>query len=71
MSVHLDRVPLRTQLLALLLGTVALVVLATSLAATAALRDYLVDRVDSTLVDALRREQGPGPGGRGGRGAFR
>jgi len=70
-SSRLDRVPLRTQLLALLLGTVALVVLATSLAATAALRDYLVDRVDTTLVDALRREQGPGPGGRGGPGAFR
>ena len=68
MSSRLDRLPLRTQLLALLLGTVALVVLATSLAATAALRDYLVDRVDATLVDALKREQGPGPGGRGGRG---
>ena len=68
MSSRLDRVPLRTQLLALLLATVALVVLATSLAATAALRDYLVDRVDTTLVDALRREQGSGPGGRGGRG---
>ena len=68
MSSRLDRIPLRTQLLVLLLGTVALVVLATSLAATAALRDYLVDRVDATLVDALRREQGPGPGGRGGRG---
>ena len=68
MSSRLDRVPLRTQLLALLLGTVALVVLATSLAATAALRHYLVDRVDATLVDALRREQGVGPGDRSGRG---
>jgi len=67
-SSRLAGVPLRTQLVALLLGTVALVVLGTSLAATAALRDYLVKRVDGQLVETLQREQGRGPGGPGGRG---
>ncbi|MCW2613445.1 MAG: Sensor protein [Frankiales bacterium] len=70
MTSRLARVPLRTQLLALLLATVALVVLVTSLAATAALRSYLVDRIDDQLVDSLRAEQveGRGPGGPRGRG---
>ena len=66
----LARVPLRTQLLVLLLATVTLAVLATSLAATAALRSYLVDRIDRQLVGALQTppEGRPGPGDPRGRG---
>jgi two-component system OmpR family sensor kinase len=65
----LARVPLRTQLLVLLLGTLALVVLATSLAGTVALRSYLVDRVDDQLRASLR-VPAPPDGGRGGPGGF-
>lgn len=67
----MTRVPLQTQLLVLLLGTTALVVLATGLAGTAALRSYLVDRVDSQLVAVARQPDagldgdGRGPGRRG------
>ncbi len=50
MSSPLARVPLRTQLLALLLVTLAVVVLAVSLVSTASLRSYLVDRIDLQLV---------------------
>ncbi|MDP9496451.1 MAG: HAMP domain-containing histidine kinase [Actinomycetota bacterium] len=46
--------PLHTQLLALLLLTAALVVLATSLAGTVALRSYLLDRVDANLALSAR-----------------
>ena len=70
--------PLRTQLLALLLLTAALVVLATSLAGTVALRSYLLDRVDANLALSARTagtgpvDLGPvpddGDGRRGGRG---
>ncbi len=60
---RLARVPLRTQLIVLLMGTVALVVLATSLAGAAALRSYLVDRIDDQLRASI---DGPGRGpGRG------
>lgn len=67
----LSRVPLRTQLVLLLTGTIALVVLATSLAGTAALRTYLVDRIDAQLVASLAAPVegrfGPdGPAGRRG-----
>ena len=51
---RLARLPLRTQLVALLLLSVALVVLVTSLAGTAALRSYLVDRIDDELVAVVR-----------------
>lgn len=54
---------LRTQLVALLVGIVALVVLITSLAATAALRSYLVDRVDDQLRASLLRTGDGRPGG--------
>jgi two-component system OmpR family sensor kinase len=67
-SGRLAGVPLRTQLLALLMGTVALVVLATSVAGTAALRSYLVDRIDEQLVASLRDERPAGPDVFGGRG---
>jgi two-component system OmpR family sensor kinase len=60
--------PLRTQLLALLLLSVALVVLVTSLAGTAALRSYLVDRIDDELVAVV---QSPPQDGRGGPGRGR
>ena len=63
---RLSRVPLRTQLLVLLLGTVVLVVLATSLAGTVALRGYLVDRIDAQLTASLtaprNRPGGPDEG---------
>ena len=63
---RLARLPLRTQLVALLLLSVALVVLVTSLAGTAALRSYLVDRIDDELVEVVRDPElgarGPGPG---------
>ncbi len=61
---RLSRLPLRTQLVALLLLSVALVVLVTSLAGTAALRSYLVDRIDDELVQVIQRppvdDRGPG-----------
>ena len=78
----MTRLPLRTQLLALLMLTAALVVLVTSLAATAALRGYLLDRVDDNLERSSRGAAGrsvddddgpsprrdPGRGGPGERG---
>jgi len=71
----LSRVPLRTQLVLLLTGTIALVVLATSLAGTAALRTYLVDRIDAQLVASLAEpvdgRGGPDGGPRGRRGPRR
>ena len=68
----MTRIPLRTQLLVLLLGTVALAVLGTSLAGTAALRSYLVDRLDQQLVRAADQPLDlPGRGGRPGRGGPR
>ena len=71
MTGRLARLPLRTQLLALLLLSVALVVLVTSLAGTAALRSYLVDRIDDELVQVVqappRDGRGPGPGRKGDR----
>jgi two-component system OmpR family sensor kinase len=58
--------PLRTQLLALLLLSVALVVLVTSVAGTVALRSYLVDRIDDELAAVVRDpapdQRGPVPG---------
>jgi two-component system OmpR family sensor kinase len=51
---RLARLPLRTQLVALLLVSVALVVVVTSLAGTAALRSYLVDRIDDELQEVTR-----------------
>jgi two-component system, OmpR family, sensor kinase len=73
---RLARVPLRTQLLGLLLLSVALVVLVTSLAGTVALRTYLVDRIDDELVAVTRGPlldvRGPDPGpGRGRKGERR
>ncbi|MDP9434082.1 MAG: HAMP domain-containing histidine kinase [Actinomycetota bacterium] len=64
------RTPLRTQVLLLLLATVAPVVAVTALAGTAALRSYLLDRVDDTLAQSVRDARGPvfdddGPGRRG------
>ena len=71
MTGRLARLPLRTQLLALLLLSVALVVLVTSLAGTAALRSYLVDRIDDELVQVVQAPpqdgRGPGPGRKGDR----
>ncbi|MCW2679603.1 MAG: integral rane sensor signal transduction histidine kinase [Frankiales bacterium] len=58
--------PLRTQLILLLMGAVALVVLVSSLAGTAALRSYLVDRIDDQLRSSLEQPP-PGPGGPGDR----
>ena len=71
MTGRLARLPLRTQLLALLLLAVALVVLVTSLAGTAALRSYLVDRIDDELVQVVQAPpqdgRGPRPGRKGDR----
>ncbi len=53
MTARLARLPLRTQLIALLLVTIALVVLATGLAGTVALRTYLVQRIDTQLGQSL------------------
>ena len=70
MTGRLSRIPLRTQLIGLLLATVALVVVATSLAAVAGLRSYLVDRIDAQLASSLSLAQtaggppAPRPGGR-------
>jgi two-component system, OmpR family, sensor kinase len=71
---RLARFPLRTQLVALLLLSVALVVLVTSLAGTAALRSYLVDRIDDELQEVtrgplveVRGRPGPDRGRRGDR----
>ena len=62
----MSRIALRTQLLVLLLGTVALVVLGTSLAGTLARRSYLVERLDRQLVRAADQPlQLDGRGGRG------
>ena len=63
---RLARLPLRTQLVALLLLSVALVVLVTSVAGTAALRSYLVDRIDDELVEVI--QEPPRDGRRPGRG---
>ena len=70
MNRRLARLPLRTQLVALLLGTLALVVLAASLAGTVALRSYLVDRLDAQLRATVAapldvRGGGPAMGRRG------
>ncbi len=65
-----DRVPLRTQLLVLLLGTVGLVVLVSGLAGTAALRSYLVERIDTQLMASVDMPP-DGPGGMGRRGPRR
>ncbi len=51
---RLARFPLRTQLVALVLLIVAFVVLVTSLAGTAALRTYLVDRIDDELQEVTK-----------------
>ncbi|MBC7373463.1 MAG: HAMP domain-containing histidine kinase, partial [Frankiales bacterium] len=67
MSGRFARVPLRTQLTGLLLISIAVVVVATGLAGTVALRTYLVDRIDGQLVASVqesRRELA-------GRGGFR
>ena len=70
---RLSRLPLRTQLIALLVVTVALVVLVTSLASTAVLRDSLVDSIDQDLQQVMKSfdagNGGPaaGSGGRGGK----
>jgi len=66
---RLARLPLRTQLIALLVAIVALVVLATSLAGTVVLRRYLVERIDKDLAQVVQQPvQGPGrDGGHGGR----
>ena len=62
---RLAALPLRTQLLALLLATVALVVLVTSVTSTLVLRGSLVDSIDQDLVQVLDQvvREGPGPGG--------
>jgi two-component system OmpR family sensor kinase len=72
--VSTSRVPLRTQLLALLIATAALVVVVTGLASTAVLRGYLLDQVDQQLVASLKQAvpagrdgPGDGPRRRGGR----
>jgi len=57
--VKLARTPLRTQLTALLLALLGLVLVATSVAATVVLRGYLVDRVDAQLAAAIRDPGGP------------
>ena len=54
------RLPLRTQVLLLVIGAVALVVLTTAAASTVALRSYLFDRVDDDLVATARALQAPG-----------
>jgi two-component system OmpR family sensor kinase len=53
-----ERTPLRIKLVAALTLLVALALLVSGLAASAALRGYLLDRVDQNLVQAVR----PGPG---------
>ena len=65
---RLARLPLRTQLLALLLLSTALVVLVTSVAGTAALRSYLVDRIDDELVTVVQSPPRIGGGADPGRG---
>jgi len=68
-----DRTPLRVKLVVVLLALVTVALVATGVAATAALRDYLVERVDSQLQSfsgegggSLEREFTP-PRGRGAR----
>lgn len=64
---RLSGLSLRTQLLALTLAVVGLLVLVTAIASTAVLRTYLVDRIDTQLAQSLRTLDGPRrPGGRPG-----
>ena len=58
-----DRTPLRIQLVAALTALVALALLVSGLAASAALRGYLVDRVDENLIETVRRPGALGPDG--------
>ena len=67
---RLASLPLRTQLTALLVAAVALVVLVTGLAGTVALRSYLVDRIDDQLEASVDAPPGR-PRGRDGRGGRR
>jgi len=79
MSGALDRLPLRTRLVAGMVLLVAVGLLVAGAAATSALRSYQLERVDAQLMEAasspvLRGDvgdddgPGPGPGGRGPRG---
>ena len=62
------RTPLRIKLVAALTVLVALALLVSGLAASAALRGYLVDRVDQNLAQTVRPlTDGPGPGDGDGR----
>lgn len=62
----LRRTPLRVQLVAALLSLVTLGLLVSGVAATAALRNYLVDRVDSQLIETAESlSQRPHRGSRG------
>ena len=69
------RTPLRVQIVAALLTLVTLALLVTGVAASAALRGYLVDRVDSQLVEGAQpltsRPGGPGRFDRPGPGVYR
>ena len=65
MNGRLARVPLRTQLTALLLVSIALAVSATGLAGTVALRSYLIDRIDEQLVASVQSPPLRGPDVRG------
>ena len=64
------RAPLRVKLVAILLGLVTLALLAAGLAATTALRGYLVNQLDGQLVQAANAagREGPYRGGPGRRG---
>ncbi|MCU1673928.1 MAG: ATP-binding protein [Frankiales bacterium] len=55
------RIPLRLELVGALTVLVALALLVSGLAASAALRGYLVDRVDENLVQTVRASAGRGP----------
>ncbi len=75
---RLARLPLRSQLIALLVATVALVVLVTSVASSLVLSGSLVGSIDADLREGAglarhRRDQGDGdgPGRRGGHGGPR
>ena len=65
-----SRLPLRVQLVLIVLVLGALAVGTSALAGTAALRSYLLERVDSQLAGTLRDSRGAfdRPGGSGGRG---
>ncbi len=52
--------PLRVRLVSLLVALVAVALTAAGFAANAALRGYLVDRIDNQLVDAAHRFSDPG-----------